>query len=93
MRTLHIICYDITDDQRRATVAHLLEGYGSRVQESLFEIYLDVPRTTRLRQRLLDMIDPLTDRIRLYSLCNKDAGDRQALGKVCQVVDFAYIVE
>jgi len=93
MRNLHVICYDVQDDRRRTHISHLLEGYGTRVQESFFEIYMNAKQATRLRCQLMEMIDPLTDCIRLHSLCHKDAVDRQILGKDCQAIDFAYIIE
>ena len=93
MRDLHVICYDIVDDTRRSNVAHVLEGYGVRIQESLFELYGDTPQLRRLRRRLEDLIDPLTDNIRLYSLCRKDARARLAFGDSEQAVDYAYILE
>ncbi|MEY3826628.1 MAG: hypothetical protein RLZZ148_1445 [Cyanobacteriota bacterium] len=37
---LYIIAYDIPCDKRRKKIADLLEGYGSRVQYSVFECFL-----------------------------------------------------
>ena len=39
MRTL--VSYDISDDKRRRKVCKILEGYGYRVQYSVFECDLD----------------------------------------------------
>ena len=33
---LYVISYDIPDDKRRKKIADLLEGYGQRVQYSVF---------------------------------------------------------
>lgn len=51
-----VICYDITDDDRREDVAALLSGYGPRVQLPVFECEVadaDEARDLRpaLRQR------------------------------------------
>lgn len=35
---LYLISYDITADKRRNALAKLLEGFGSRVQYSVFEV-------------------------------------------------------
>ncbi len=35
---LYLISYDITADNRRNALAKLLEGFGSRVQYSVFEV-------------------------------------------------------
>jgi len=36
----YLVCYDIEDDRERTRLAHLLEGYGERVQYSVFELHL-----------------------------------------------------
>ena len=33
----YLICYDVVNDRRRNRVSRLLEGYGLRVQKSVFE--------------------------------------------------------
>lgn len=92
MRTLRLICYDIVDNRRRSEIAHLLEGYGSRVQESLFEVYTDIPGMRRLSHKMETIMNPLTDTVRVYSLCGKDAGDRYFLGQTVSVQEFPYII-
>jgi CRISPR-associated protein Cas2 len=47
-----VISYDITDDKRRRKVATILEGYGYRVQYSVFECDITVPQLQKLRQAL-----------------------------------------
>jgi CRISPR-associated protein Cas2 len=70
--TLFIICYDIPDDRRRNRVAGLLEGYGDRVQKSVFECHLDRRREQLLRQSLQALVEPTEDKLRYYPLCDKD---------------------
>ncbi len=70
---LIVIAYDITDDKRRRQLAQLLEGYGERVQKSVFECHLDRRRLARLRREMQRHADPQTDRIRIYTLCRRDA--------------------
>ena len=41
------ICYDITDDRRRARVSTALLDYGARLQESVFVATLDDELLTR----------------------------------------------
>ena len=36
----YLIVYDIEDDKRRKKISDLLEGYGVRVNYSVFEFYL-----------------------------------------------------
>lgn len=48
----YLICYDIPDDKRRKKIADILEGYGSRVQYSVFESVLNAKQYKELRKRL-----------------------------------------
>lgn len=69
-----VVAYDIADDRRRTRVARLLEGYGERVQKSVFECELDPQRETALRLVLSSLIDDEEDAVRIYPLCDKDHG-------------------
>lgn len=91
-RDFVVASYDIVDDERRERAAMILEGYGSRVQGSVFELFVDVTTLGEVRRRLEDTIDPLTDRLRLYRLCGKDARDRQCFGAGPVIGDVAYEV-
>ena len=51
----YIATYDVTEDRERERVARLLEGYGFRVQYSVFELRL----TRRLREELLASLNAL----------------------------------
>lgn len=53
---------------------HLLEGYGERVQKSVFECELDPQRETALRLVLSSLIDGEAAGVRIYPLCEKDHG-------------------
>jgi CRISPR-associated protein Cas2 len=70
---LIVVCYDIADDRRRSRAARLFEGYGERVQESVFECHLDAVRVRRLKTAIEKEIDPREDRLRFYRLCGKDS--------------------
>ncbi|AIE73549.1 MULTISPECIES: CRISPR-associated endonuclease Cas2 [unclassified Synechocystis] len=65
---LYIICYDIPDDRRRKKVADLLEGYGVRVQYSVFECYLSAKKLKELQRRLRKQFNQNEDSIRFYPL-------------------------
>ncbi|MDM7462563.1 MAG: CRISPR-associated endonuclease Cas2 [Tepidimonas taiwanensis] len=75
MSVLHVIAYDIPDDRRRNRVARVLEGFGERVQDSVFECWLDARRYRSLVTRLSARIDTHTDKVRIYPLCGKDVAD------------------
>jgi CRISPR-associated protein Cas2 len=69
---LYVITYDITHPKRLYRVAKELEGWGYRVQDSVFECWLEPTDLTRLQQRLARRIHPATDKIYYYPLCGKD---------------------
>jgi len=63
-----VVCYDIKDDKRRSRVGKILEGYGNRVQRSVFECDLADIQVKKLKERLGKAIKP-EDSLRYYSLC------------------------
>ncbi len=67
-RAFYVIAYDISDDRRRTQVARMLEGYGERVQYSVFEAWLDDAELKRVRQRLERVVKE-EGTVRIYSLC------------------------
>ena len=66
----YIVSYDIVSNKRRNEVAKTLEGFGTRVQYSVFECLLTEDQFEVLRKRLRALIDPATDSIRSYRLCH-----------------------
>lgn len=76
-----VIAFDVVDDKMRAKLAKALEGHGSRVQKSLFEIpELPPAAYLRLRSRLEGLIEPTVDRIRYYRLCSTCVGRIELVG-------------
>jgi len=64
---LYLVTYDIVCNKRRQKVSHLLEGYGRRVQYSVFECRLPAGKYRELRDRLRPYIKP-EDSVRFYPL-------------------------
>lgn len=62
----YIIVYDIPCDKRRKKIADLLEGYGQRVQYSVFECILDHKKYQELKKRLRKQIKSSEDSLRFY---------------------------
>lgn len=63
----YLLIYDISDNCLRTKFAKLLEGYGIRVQKSVFEVNI----SKALYHQLLAEIKKLTeddDSVRIYSL-------------------------
>lgn len=63
---LTLIVYDIADTRRRTKLATLLEGYGRRVQESVFECFLSLEEMRKLHQKVHGRINPKEDNVRFY---------------------------
>lgn len=53
-----LVCYDIREDRRLRRVAKLLEGYGERVQYSVFRVRLGATDEERLRWQLTQTTAP-----------------------------------
>ncbi|HCE01287.1 MAG TPA: CRISPR-associated endonuclease Cas2 [Armatimonadetes bacterium] len=73
VRTDLVICYDVDTvseggKRRLRRVAKACEAYGQRVQFSVFECSVTPNDWERLQQRLLDIIDPELDSLRVYTL-------------------------
>ncbi len=65
---LYVITYDIPSDKRRKKVSDLLEGYGRRVQYSVFECQLEQHQYQELQRRLEPRLYLEEDHIRFYPL-------------------------
>ena len=64
--SLYIVAYDIPSNRRRKKVSDILEGYGKRVQYSVFELVLVKSKYDELRQRLKHYVDFAEDSVRFY---------------------------
>ncbi len=79
-----VIAYDIPDDRRRLRVANILQGFGDRVQHSVFEAVLEDRDRQVLEDELGGVIVPQEDRLRMYPLCSACARAVTDLGLVPQ---------
>lgn len=59
---------DLPGRRRLRHVAKACLDYGQRVQNSVFECTVDPVQWTRLKNRLLDTVDPDQDSLRFYFL-------------------------
>ena len=77
-----VISYDISDDRRRSKVARHLEGYGYRVQYSVFECDVDARQLLKLQRELRRLVRPeAQDNVRFYPLCAECAGRVVVVGR------------
>lgn len=66
---MYFICYDITNPKRLKSVAKTLENFGLRVQYSFFQCEMSRSIMEDLRDRLLMIIEPKEDSLRIYPIC------------------------
>jgi len=77
-----IVAYDIPDQRRRMRLASLLEDFGDRTQQSVFELLLEGRDWEMMAQRIVQVIDPQQDKVRLYPVCQQCHGKIVDLGRV-----------
>ena len=77
----YLIVYDISNPRRLAKVAKLMEQYGERVQDSVFEAWLTPSELRRLMDRLQSRIDAEEDSVRIYYLCSACREKTRTLGE------------
>jgi len=73
-----VVSYDVATGtaegrSRLRRVARVCKGYGVRVQLSVFECSVTEREWLLLRKKLLDVIKPDEDSLRIYPLCESDA--------------------
>ena len=80
---MYIVSYDISSDRLRNKIAKLLEGYGRRVQYSVFECEISEKHFQRLRNELSNHLTGSEDAgIRIYYLCGKCEKKIQVIGEI-----------
>jgi CRISPR-associated protein Cas2 len=63
---LVVVAYDIADDKRRHKLATFLEGYGRRVQESVFGCFLTLNEMQVLHSKVQKRVKQQEDNVRFY---------------------------
>jgi len=68
--SLYLVSYDIVDDRRRNKLARVLQGYGTRVQYSVFECRLSKSQAKELELKARPFVKvDKGDSLRIYILC------------------------
>ena len=68
-----LVSYDIPDNKRRTKVAKILEGYGDRVQYSVFECDLPARHIEKMLKEISGVLNESEDSVRVYRLCRSCA--------------------
>ncbi|MFN7229651.1 MAG: CRISPR-associated endonuclease Cas2 [Synechococcaceae cyanobacterium] len=76
-----VIAYDSPSNRRRRKLAKLLEGYGLRVQWSVFECRLRHDQLEQLQRRLQRLIVPAEDSVRLWPVPERSCAQVVQLGR------------
>ncbi len=63
-----LVCYDVHDPDRLRKAAKHMEGYGERMQYSVFRCWLTRREMERLRWELTELLQPEDD-VLLIPLC------------------------
>ena len=86
-----IVSYDISSNRRRYKVMKTLEGFGTRVQFSVFECNLKLREIDELRKRLTKLSGQ-EDSIRFYFMGAEDVKRIERLGDARIVRDKIFIL-
>ena len=76
----YVISYDVPCDRRRKKISNLLEGYGERVQYSVFECILTLKKLEELRVKLRKHFQEESDSIRFYPISQHTFNQVEAWG-------------
>lgn len=78
---MYIVSYDIPSDRLRTKISKALEGYGRRVQYSVFECDLVEKRYRELYEKLIKLTEGLEDgNICFYYVCKTCEGKKRVIG-------------
>lgn len=72
----HLVIYDIAEPKRLRRVARLMEDFGVRLQDSVFDCWLTPQQLARLQARMLPLIHLGQDSVRYIPLCARDHSAR-----------------
>ena len=83
---LLVVAYDVNTknmagEKRLRKVAKICERYGTRVQNSVFEVLVNAAEATQLKAELRKVIDMEKDSIRFYRLGNSFEQKIEKMGR------------
>jgi len=67
---MYLFAYDVSDNRRRAKIAHTLEKFGLRVQKSFFQLDVPEEKAREVRDLLLGLMDRKEDSLLFYPICS-----------------------
>ena len=88
----YLVCYDISDPKRLRKVARACEDYGYRRQLSVFLCRVSATDIVRLKNRLYELISLQEDQVLFIPLCQRCAGQIEAIGRTTDSADAQDVV-
>lgn len=77
-----VVVYDIPNDKTRRIIGDILEGFGRRVNRSVFECHIkSIKQRKILELSLAKEIDVKNDSLRIYTVCANCMQSSTVLGK------------
>ena len=64
-----VVCYDVADNRRRQRIAKILDAYGDRIQESVFELPVPAKLMQECLESVMSVLDTTEDGLIVYPLC------------------------
>lgn len=88
----YLVAYDISHPKRLRKVAQTCQDFGFRRQYSVFLCRLTGADLVRLKSRLYDIINLQEDQVLFIPMCNRCAGEIEALGRPVEKHDAQDVV-
>lgn len=90
--SFYVVAYDISVDKRRTKVHKLLKGFGKWTEFSLFECFLTKKELLQMRSKLDKLLNPQSDRVRIYNLCENCLQKIETVGIPEPVEETCYLI-
>lgn len=87
-----VVAYDIPDTKRRTKVMKTLNGFGKRVQFSVFECDIRPADLVLLKEKLRAIMSEEHDDIRFYFACETCMSKVTMLGKAAMHKQVDYVI-
>lgn len=86
----YLVIYDIAHPRRLQRVARVMEGFGQRIQKSVFECELELRELQALQKKVLQCMHTAEDAVQYMRLCPRDTRQTQHDGQVTPFVSQAF---
>lgn len=87
-----VIAYDVANDKRRRALVRVLESFGERAQESVFEAWLTDGERKKMETKAYKCIETSEDRLAIYVLPKIDREAIINLGTGGIAKDFTHLI-